>query len=165
MEFSYELSEEDSSSLELKLNGYFDEFASLPENIDFSKYKSFYIDFSGVDFINSGGIKLWVNFAETLDTHTELKTYFRKCKRIVVDQINLIEGFLPANAEVLSVYVPIFCDKCERSFNAFQDISKLKENFHEIFSRVQDPQCGEFPKCTKSFEVDIIDERFFKFTR
>ena len=163
MEFSYSINETGATTLELQLEGFLDEFARLPDDHDFSECKSLYVDFGKVDFINSGGIKLWVNFIDNLERLPELKIYFRKARRMVVDQINLIEGFLPKNAQLLSVYVPVFCNKCENSMEVFQDVSKLNDNYDEIIMRVEDPNCGEFPKCRKEFEIDVIPEQYFRF--
>ena len=145
MEFSFTINETSPTTTELLLSGFLDEFAKLPEDYDYSKVTKLYVDFSKVEFINSGGIKLWVNFIDELERRDDLTIYFRKCRRMVVDQINLIEGFLPKNGHVLSVFVPIFCEKCEKGIEVFQDISKLNEDFDDVMNRAEDPGCGGNP--------------------
>lgn len=165
MDFSHSLKKIDSSTLEIKLSGNFDENATLPNNLDFDGILSLYIDFNKIEFINSGGIKVWINFCQQLEEIETLNVYFRKCKRIIIDQINSIEGFLPKNAEILSFYIPVFCNKCENSFDVFHDIKKLGEDISDVTNRVETTDCDYFPKCRKNFEVDIMPRLFFKFLK
>lgn len=163
MEFSYNVSEPSPNTCELAMSGYFDEFARLPDDLDLTKYMQFIVDFEKVDFINSGGIKLWVNFVELLEANPEIQVVFRNCKRMIVDQINIVEGFIPKSGKVESVYVPIFCEKCEKSFNTKQLTSEINKNFGDILNRSQPDECDELPKCRQYFEVDVVSNQFFRF--
>ncbi len=162
MEFSYKTKAE-GSTVELHLVGYFDEFAKLPSPDDFSEYSKVIIDFSAVEFINSGGIKVWLGFADNLGLMKDLTSEMQGCRRFVVDQVNMIEGFVPKNGKVTSVFVPIFCDKCEVSFDVHQPIATLDKDFPDVFDKVKPDDCKEFPKCRKYFELDIVKDSYFRF--
>lgn len=165
MDFSYEYSVSSAQVSELKLIGYLDETSTLPTEEDFSKVEKLFIDFSQLDFINSGGIKTWIIFIDKLEQINSLKVYFRKCPQTVVDQINLVHGFLPKNGQVISVFVPVFCNKCERCFNVFQDMKNLDTDFEQLPERVDNPHCGEFPGCKSEFEIDVVKEHYFRFLK
>ena len=118
------------------------------------------MDFDKIDFINSGGIKLWVHFAENLESYQNLSVHFHNCPRSVVDQVNLVQGFLPKNASVESVYVPIYCTKCEETRNVHLMVSDP----HEKFEQIGDDEAAG-PDCEHDFEVEIIKDRYFRFLK
>lgn len=165
MDFSYDVKKIDPTHIELSLNGYFDEFAKLPPYEDLSGLKKLSLNFENVNFINSGGIKLWVTFASNLEIQESLQVYFHNCRRIIVDQINLIEGFLPKNGEVVSVFVPVFCNRCEQGFEVFFETAKFETDFYDILSRIDLGAESEHPDCKHRLEIDIIKDQFFKFLK
>ena len=98
MSFDCHIREASPTTLEMQIAGSIDEHAKFPSDFDFSKANHLYIDFSLVNFINSVGIKVWVNFAEKLGSFGNLTVHMRKCNRTVIDQVNKTVGFLGPNA-------------------------------------------------------------------
>ncbi len=165
MNFSVELTNLDPTTLEIKVSGYFDEFSDLPKDVDFSKFQSVEVDFGAVEFINSGGVKVWVNFIDDLKDHEHLKIYYKNCPPKIVDQVNLIANFLPANGEVLSVFIPVFCNKCTNTFKVLQKVAEIDDLADEDVIARTSPDCADFPACNKFFEVDTVLRQYFRFRK
>ncbi|MCJ8277925.1 MAG: hypothetical protein HRT44_01690 [Bdellovibrionales bacterium] len=164
MEFNYKIKELDKDNVELVLSGFLEESSQLPHDLDLSNKMALYIDFEDLKFINSGGIKNWVKFANKIENFDDLTVVFKNCHRIIIDQINLVEGLLPSNASVLSLYVPIFCGQCEKSYEVFQIVNQMSDNFDTFLSRVTPASCQSSERCTK-LELDIFPELYFKFLK
>lgn len=160
---SYRIHQAGPESIELQLTSYLEEKLELPFEYEFQNITHLYIDFTDVEAINSGGIKIWVRFVEKLASYSNLKVYFRKCNRIIINQIYKTAGFIPRNAEVISILAPVFCEQCDRSFNVFQDMQLIPDDINDILIHMDPPQCGQFPSCKKHWEVDIHEEGFNRF--
>ena len=163
MSLDYTVNEINPTTVELLLGSIIDEKTILPLDYDFSEKQNLYIDFSKVVFLNSEGIKVWVGFSERMGSHCHLNIFYRKCNRMIIDQVNRTVGFLGSNAKILSVYVPVFCNTCEANFQVFQDVNKLTEEPRDILDRVKAPDCEKFPTCKKKWELDFSPRQFFKF--
>ena len=163
MNFSISIKNVSTSSKEIFLEGFIDENSEFPSEVDFSAVDKLYINFEKVGFINSGGIKVWVYFCESLEKFPDLKVFLKKCPAKILEQINKTKGFLPKNAKVISAYVPIFCNSCERTFEVFQDMTYLIHDSADLFEKVADPACGSFPRCRNKWERDYCEHSLFKF--
>src|SRR6185437_12284669 len=62
------------------------------------------IDLREVTAINSVGIREWIKWTKTLPAGCKMTV--RNCPKIIVDQINMVLGFLPAGTVVESFFVP-----------------------------------------------------------
>ncbi|MBK9294434.1 MAG: hypothetical protein IPM57_08305 [Oligoflexia bacterium] len=113
-------------------------------------------DFNKLDGFNSYGVKGWISYLQKIDP--EMKIIFRNCKRIVVDQMNMVTNFLPANAVVESFYVPYHCPKCQKFFNSLYEHGKQYEN--KIVSQLTQVVCD---KCKIDAEMDVIKAKYFNF--
>ena len=151
--------------MELKLKGYFDEFSTLPEDVDLTECEKFHVDFSEIEFINSGGIKLWINFTDTLEEQENLKVYFQNCKSMIVNQINLIKGFLPTNGKVLSAYLPAKCKECDKICEIAVEVDSASEQLKDFTKLLEDPGCGKYPSCASQFEIEVDQKKFFRFNK
>src|SRR5689334_11396890 len=84
----------------------------LSEDSDFSKIDlrdgtDLIVDWESVTGINSCGIREWLKFTSRIQG--EMKVTFLNCSRLVVSQINLVNGFLPKDGKIQSFYVPYYC--------------------------------------------------------
>jgi hypothetical protein len=61
---------------------------------------------SGVDKINSCGIREWIKFQDTLDPN--LNITYKGCSQVIVEQMNIIKGFVRAGGSIESFYAPYF---------------------------------------------------------
>lgn len=162
MNFNYTFIALDNNNYELTLSGYLEESSELPKSLPLDNAQALYIDFEELKFINSGGIKTWVNFANYLEAFDDTTIVYKNCHRVMIDQINLISGLLPNNASVLSLYIPIYCTKCEKSYEVFQLTHQIEDNFKDILNRAKPAKCNSSNVC-EDLEVDIFPELYFKF--
>ncbi len=63
-------------------------------------------DLSNVQKINSCGIREWIKFQDELDPN--LKITYRGCSQVIVEQMNIIKGFVRAGGVIESFYAPYF---------------------------------------------------------
>lgn len=146
---------------ELKLSGFLDEdadFKSIPK----INNKLLIVDLSEVTMINSCGIRDWVNWTKTLNSTTQI--HIKNCPKFIINQINVLQGFLPPNSLVLSFYTPYFCESCNLEKNYlfqrgthFQESTTDKEAFVDYDLEVLCDQCKT------AMSMDIIANKFFKF--
>jgi len=111
-------------------------------------------DLRGVTFINSCGVREWVNLMRSL---TRVRTLaFTHCSTAVVAQLNLVFNFR-GNAEVRSVYVPYYCHACDSECSCL----------HEIEGKSLDQVLQSLPRlcdsCGAEMECDELPERYFAF--
>ena len=145
-------------SVLLGLTGLVDESAAFPK-VDFlGDSKVAIIVWSGVNLINSMGIKEWVKWLATFPAG--VKIAYAHCPRIIVDQINMVDGFLPKNGTVLSFFVPYYCNDCSAVTNL------LFTNGKEFTAgNITAPETVKCTKCGKVSELDIMESKYFKFIK
>lgn len=120
------------------------------------KGKVFIIDMAGIDYINSIGVRAWVNFIRNFSQGREIT--FIRCSSDVVDQLNMVPAFL-GGSRVQSFFGPFTCPKCttEKSclFEGELNIPRLKEKCSTIMCE----DCEE----QMNFDEDPAD--YFGFIR
>lgn len=164
MEFNTEVTEIDKTHLKINLVGYFDEFSTLPETVQYQNYKTLEFDFRRLSFLNSGGIKQWINYIEELNLYPEINIVFTHCPPIIIGQMNLISDFLPKNSDVRSLYLPVFCQKCSKTMLVFQEVKDINDDdFESLALKAEPSECNEFPACKKNFELDMIPHQYLEF--
>ncbi len=143
---------QDGPVLKIKLNGEIDEDIDFSQsNISSSSQIRFELD--SVKSINSCGIREWIKW---LSTAKSSKIIFSKCPKIIVDQINMVDSFLPSNGQVESFYVPYFNEDSgeEKNILFTRDIEFSKES---LKPPVVKDSIGN------DMEMDIIESKYFKF--
>jgi hypothetical protein len=163
VEFSYELRDLGEHGLELVLIGYMDEQTVLPEVSKLSGATRLIVNFGRVNAILSLGIKEWVRFTTQLEAYPHLKVEFKNCSKQVVDQVNLVEGFLPKNGEVISLFVPVYCSQCSRSFKVLRKTDHIQAEIKNVVASMEVNDCDEFPNCKEFFELDCTPDYYLKF--
>lgn len=161
--FSYELRDLEEHGTELVLIGYMDEQTILPDPDKISKDKRLIINFGRVNAILSMGVKQWIRFAEQLEQSPHLKIEFKNCSKQIVDQINLVKGFLPENGTVTSLFVPIYCGTCNRSFKVLRKTENIKAEIERVISSMEVNDCDSFPSCKQTFELECNPYSYLKF--
>lgn len=112
-----------------------------------------FIDFNEVTKINSCGVR---EFIDVLTHIADKNIYYVNCPRILVDQINMVKGFVTNNSVVLSFYAPYFCEETDEDhmilFKAtdIKDLSKAPE--------AKDSDGNELV-------FDDFEEKYFKFLK
>lgn len=141
---------------------------AINENSDFSvidlkSAKMVYLDLKSVTTLNSMGLRNWVNWVKQLKI---TQMIVRHCPRAVVDQMNILHGFLPMGAIVESFFVPYSCQNCglEENYLAlrgrdFQEGNVDTKEGHNL------PQVKTCPKCQGQMEMDVVSSRYFIFLK
>ncbi len=109
-------------------------------------------DLGQVKLMNSCGIREWINFLGKLPSGA--KVTYANCRQIIVEQMNMVQGFLRPGAVIESFYAPYFCPDCDRE--------------KQMLLKVTDVKGRKAPamKCEKhgcELEFDAIEEQYFNF--
>lgn len=134
---------------------------NIDEDTDFSQINlagssEVEIDLEKVKSINSCGIREWIKW---LGTVPQAKFYFSNCPKVIVDQINLVDGFLPKTSKVVSFYVPYYNDDEGSEKNVlFKYGAEFTEGQVKPPAKVQDEAGNEM-------EMDVIEAKYFAFIK
>ena len=132
---------------------------AIDEDIDFSPYSL--SGASSVDFelgqiksINSCGIREWIKW---ISTAAGAPVVYNECPKVIVDQINMVQGFLPSQGKVKSFYVPYFSEETESEKNIlFREGAEYSESGIRPPAEVKDDK-GHV------MEMDVVEAKYFKF--
>lgn len=136
--------------------GHIDEDAQFA-NLDLNGASKVVVDLDGVTAINSCGIREWIKWIRTAPSNATV--VYKNCPKVIVDQINMVTGFLPDNGKVESFYVPYYSDASgDEKMVLFKEGVEFKGG--EIFppAEVKDSS-GEV------MEMDVIEAKYFKFLK
>lgn len=160
--FSYK-QKVDGANLHLSLTGTIDEDAQMPP-VTAGSFKNVMIDMSEIKSINSIGIREWLKWIQPIAENSKIT--FEKCPKAIVLQFNMVEGFLPSGANVLSFFVPYFCESCDREDNHLftfgKDISVKAGNVNITFDLKANGKCAKSP-CES--EMDVSAAKYFQFLK
>jgi hypothetical protein len=96
--------------LRLSVSGGIDEnFA--PPAIDYAAFRELVIDWSGVDYINSLGIRAWISWNQLIPS--SLRLIYERCPPLVVDQMAQIASLVPPSLAVRSMQLAYWCPSCK----------------------------------------------------
>lgn len=90
---------------EVIFQGAIDEDADFSELSGLSTGKIIF-NLEGVESINSCGIREWIKYQDTIADGTIL--VYRKCPQVVVEQMNIVNGFVRKGGEIESFYAPYY---------------------------------------------------------
>jgi anti-anti-sigma regulatory factor len=144
---------EEEGSQRIEFTGPIDEDSSFDEISNLSS--SVIFDFENVTLINSCGIREWVKFIEGLDESISFS--YVNCRQIIIEQINMVKGFIREGSRVDSFYAPFYCESCDTEF-------KIHLKYSQIVN-------GKAPslKCEKcgapELEFDAIEAQYFQFIK
>lgn len=124
--------------------------ALLPSGADVVLY-----DLDGVKRITSYGVLQWVKALKEL----RARYYgFMRCRPCIVRQFNMVAGF-GKRGEVLSVYLPYFCEPCDAEFETLLD---LRADF-AVAQNASPPEV-RCPTCNAVAEFDDVPKSFLAFS-
>lgn len=154
--FQFDVTRENEKTI-LSLSGSMDENMKLPDlNVDST---TLVIDFNEVNFINSLGIRTWLSWIDNLNFPM---LEMRRLRPAIVEQANLIMGFLPHNTVVSSIYAPWYCEDCDTEELIL--LENEKDYFWEsgvIIEGLSDErQCNN---CGSTSELDRNPKLYFHF--
>lgn len=148
-------SDKAGEKLNLTLAGSIDEDTDFNQ-IPFGGAKEIEIKMGGVKSINSCGIREWIKW---ISTAGGANIQWHECPKVIVDQINMVDGFLPNNAKVLSFFVPYYNDEMGSEKNVlFRFGTEFTANSVTPPASVKDDE-GNL------MEMDVIEAKYFKFIK
>lgn len=146
----------DGDTLKVEIGGQIDEDANF-SSLELS-HEKIYLDLSEIQAINSCGIREWIKWIKTAPKNSYF--IYSKCPKVIVDQINMVAGFLPQNGHVESFYVPYYCDESgEEKMVLFEQGKEVKGSELVPPENIKSDESGEV------MEMDVIEEKYFKFLK
>lgn len=148
-------SEKSGDRLNLTLAGTIDEDIDFNQ-IPISGHQKIDVQMSGIKSINSCGIREWIKW---MGTAAGAEITWHECPKVIVDQINMVDGFLPMKAKVMSFFVPYYNDEAGSEKNIlFRYGNEFKEGSVNAPESVKDEDGNDM-------EMDIIESKYFKFIK
>lgn len=127
---------------------------NITEAADFTSLKALpaplVIDLSGVDRINSLGVRGWIDFVHAVEA-TGHAIAFEKAPPIIVGQMSMISNFM-GHSRVTSVLTPYLCPKCSNEHLELVDVGEGRQPHF-----AQSMPC---PKCKTAMEFDDVLEMY-----
>lgn len=143
----------DGGKLIVEMQGVIDEDADFSQ-IKISDSQTVELRMEALKSINSCGIREWIKW---VGTAAEAQIVYSKCPKVIVDQINMVEGFLPSNAKVESFFVPYYNDDSGSEKNIlFSHGKEFTDSGVTPPSAVKDEEGNDM-------EMDVIEAKYFKF--
>jgi len=138
----------------LKFIGIIDEYSDMSSAIELIKREKIrHLDLENVIYINSFGVRSWINLVSSL----EQTMILHRCSPIMVEQFAAIEETMK-NCAVKSIIIENYCTHCDCEAIEFLEFNQLtREKFD-----YQSPVC---PKCGENMEpeddlLDYLEEQF-----
>ncbi|GIL18662.1 MAG: hypothetical protein BroJett040_24130 [Oligoflexia bacterium] len=133
----------------------------VDEDIDFNAYSlsgaaSVDLQLGMVKSINSCGIREWIKWIGTAGT---APVKYHQCPKIIVDQINMVQGFLPASGKVMSFYVPYYNEDSGSEKNVLFTYGK------EFTDSAVNPPAAVKDDEGNVMEMDVVEAKYFKFIK
>lgn len=137
--------------------GILDETSQLPELTEPIKGQ-LHLDLDNLTLINSMGIHKWITWMRHR-SNMQKSMILSHCRPVIVNQINILKGFLPDYAVIESFYVPYSCEDCGFDEKILMTRGKEYDDQRQVRYVTEKP-C---PSCGGSLHLDIVQERYFKF--
>lgn len=130
----------------------------IDEDADFSPLNgktssAMVFDLEGVDLINSCGIRDWIEFQKSLPQ--DMKIVYRKCPQVIVEQLNIVKGFVRENSEIESFYAPYYNEDKDEEVKILLKPSQVVEGKAPT---LKDDDGNEL-------EFDEIEAQYFSFLK
>lgn len=130
----------------------------IDEDADFSPLQgksaqTLVLDLEGVTLINSCGIRDWIEFQKSLSS--DMKLVYRKCPQVIVEQLNIVKGFIRENSVIESFYAPYYNEE--------------KDEEKKVLLRPEQVLNGKAPELKDDdgnvLEFDEIEAQYFSFLK
>jgi hypothetical protein len=131
----------------------------IDENADLSAIAEVAIDteinLKEIRRINSFGVRSWIDAVRKVPAGVRLT--FIECPPPVVDQCNMVTGFL-GHGELKSFYAPMTCEECDEQQNQLFDTEECRTRGGKL-------PATPCPRCGRDMEVDDLEEQYLLFVR
>jgi hypothetical protein len=146
----------DGQKLVVTMKGSVDEDAVF-QSVDAAGCTTILLDLNEITAINSVGIREWIKWNKTFPAGVGVAV--KNCPKIMVDQINMVAGFLPDGTVVESFFVPYYSDDSGEEKMVLYSFGKEVKG-GEVF-----PPAAVKDSEGKDMEMDIIEAKYFKFLK
>jgi hypothetical protein len=143
--------EQNGDELHLFISGPLNEDSSFG-SVSLIPNSSLHIHLDEISSINSTGIRQWLLWVRD---HSEANWQLWGCPPHFINQLNMIDKFVPAAAKIRSFYVPFFSDETGEEVRLLIDRDEWDKN--KDILQVPNDSNGH------PMEPDIIEDRFYKF--
>lgn len=140
----------DSETVKFNLSGQIDE-DFVPDTILKNTRKSMIINFQAINMINSCGVREWINLLEKISGS---KILYQECPQIVIEQINMVHGFINENSTVESFFAPYYSEKNDKV------VKILLQS-----SQVINSKAPKIEVDSEELEFDAIEAQYFQFLK
>lgn len=139
-------------AVEVRIEGSIDEDAGF-ERLVLPPGKPVTIFLTNVGTINSTGIRQWLNWTKPYQAE---QWFLNECPAHFINQLNMIDQFVPPKSKVVSFFVPFYSDELNEESIVLVDRSMCADGKLNV----------PFPKDSKGneMEVDVALDRYLKFT-
>ena len=154
---SFEITKQsEGARLVISVTGNVDEDSNF-QPVDFGTFTAVVLDLAKITAINSVGIREWIKWTKSIPSAVKLSV--RNCPKIIVDQINMVAGFLPSGTQVESFFVPYYADSSgTEKMVLFSNGKEFKDGELHFPGEIKD-DAGEV------MEMDVIEAKYFKFLK
>jgi anti-anti-sigma regulatory factor len=139
------------------LKGSLNEYSSALDGVEVNPNYDLILDLKDVKAINSLGTRNFRNWIHGVQCQ-RLRLFH--CPRVFVNQMNLVEGFLPPKSEVESFFVPYYSEGTDEEmdvlFTKFLEYKQVNGSAKITFPDVRDKQGNKMI-------VDVIENQYFRF--
>ncbi len=134
----------------VSLVGVIDEDANF-DKIKALKMNQFVFDFNNVSMINSCGIREWIKYLQEIEG---AKISYINCPQIIIEQVNMVHGFIKKGITVESFFAPYFCSNCDTGKKILLKSSEV------VGTKPPVKLCNT---CSSELEFDAIEKQYFSF--
>lgn len=113
------------------------------------------VSMRGVRRINSFGVRAWIDVVRRIPASTPLA--FVQCPPPVVDQCNMVAGFL-GHGRLISFFAPMVCAECDEQLDQLFLTAACRDNGGKL-------PATPCPRCGRPMEVDDLEEQYLLFVR
>lgn len=144
-------SKTESDGLHVFISGPLNEDANF-QSVQLPPNSPLHLHLDELTMINSTGIRNWLQW---VSEHANASWKVWGCPPHFINQLNMIEGFLPTKARVQSFYVLFYSDSTSEQMQMLIDRDQWEQK-----KTIEAP----LDKLGNPMEPDYLEDRFFKFS-
>ncbi|MBX2989225.1 MAG: hypothetical protein KF802_15155 [Bdellovibrionaceae bacterium] len=130
--------------------------------IDLRDVKHLELNLAHMNYINSVGVGGWVKWTGRFTP--DMRFTLVECPHLVINQINMVVGFIPKWTEILSFYLPYACTDCNAEKSLLMKLGTDYEFASAAApSKINLPEKVECPNCKAEMEMDVVPSKYLFF--
>ncbi|WP_374074406.1 hypothetical protein [Bdellovibrio bacteriovorus] len=154
LQLSFSISDKCTTIL---LKGSLNEYSSALDGVEVNPHFDLNIDLKDLKGINSLGIRNFHGWIHKIKCQ-RLRLFY--CPRPFINQMNLVEGFLPDKTEIESFFVPYYSERTGEDamvlFTKYLEYRKTDDQVHLSIPETLDSQGVKM-------ELDVFKDQYFRF--